>query len=85
MIDALAKRAMRWRRRNLDENEDSNGVVIAATFSHVLTLIQTFVFYGVFVWRWNTVDENFWRENEKENFFRVFLVGWRGRKINGDI
>ena len=24
-----------------------------------------------------------WRENEKENFFKVCLIGWRGRKING--
>ena len=37
----------------------------------------------MFVWRWNRVDEKLWKENRKENFFRVCLVGWRGRKING--
>jgi len=29
------------------------------------------------------VDEKFWRGNGKENFFRVCLVGWGRRKING--
>ena len=40
---------------------------------------------GVFVWRWNRVDEKLWtlRENGKENFFGVYLVGGRGKKING--
>ena len=28
------------------------------------------------------MDEKFWRENRKNNFFGVFLVGWKGRKIN---
>ena len=37
---------------------------------------------GVFVWRWNRVDGKLWKENEKKKFFRVYLVGWRGRKIN---
>ena len=26
--------------------------------------------------------KKFWRENGKENYFEVYLVGWRGRKIN---
>ena len=25
-----------------------------------------------------------WRENGNENFFGVCLVGWGGRKINGE-
>ena len=29
------------------------------------------------------MDEKLWKENRKENFFRVCLVGWRERKING--
>ena len=36
----------------------------------------------MFVWRWNRMDEKFWRENGKENFFEVCLIGWRRRKIN---
>ena len=28
------------------------------------------------------MDEKLWRENRRENFFGVCLVGWRGRKIN---
>ena len=31
------------------------------------------------------VDEKFWRENRKENIFRLRLVGWEGKKINGGI
>ena len=38
---------------------------------------------GVFVWRWNRIDRKLWRENGKNNFFGVCLVGWRERKING--
>ena len=38
--------------------------------------------YGVFVWRWNRVDEKLLKENGKENFFGVCLVGWGGRKID---
>ena len=29
------------------------------------------------------MDEKFWRENGKENFFGVCLVGWGRKKING--
>ena len=29
------------------------------------------------------MDGKLWRENRKENFFVVCLVGWRERKING--
>ena len=28
------------------------------------------------------VEGKLWKENEKENFVRVCLVEWRGRKIN---
>ena len=31
------------------------------------------------------VDGKLWRENGKENFFKVCLVRWGGRKINGRI
>ena len=31
------------------------------------------------------MDERLWRENGKENFFEMCLVGWRGRKINGEV
>ena len=31
------------------------------------------------------MDETFWRENREKNFFRVYLVEWRGRKINGGV
>ena len=31
------------------------------------------------------MDEKLWRENGNENFFEVCLVGWEGRKINGEI
>ena len=37
----------------------------------------------MFVWRWNKVDGKIWRENMNKNFFRVCLVSWGGRKING--
>ena len=37
----------------------------------------------MFVWRWNRVDVKLWKENRKKNCYRVCLVGWRGRKING--
>ena len=30
------------------------------------------------------MGEKFWRENGKENFFGVCLVGWGGRKINSE-
>ena len=29
------------------------------------------------------MDGKLWKENEKENIFRVCLVGWGERKING--
>ena len=29
------------------------------------------------------MDIKLWRENRKENFFGVFLIGWREKKING--
>ena len=29
------------------------------------------------------MDGKFWRENGKENFFGVCLIGWGRRKING--
>ena len=29
------------------------------------------------------MDGKLWRENGKKKLFEVFLVGWRGRKING--
>ena len=29
------------------------------------------------------MDGKLWKENGKENFFGVCLVGWGGRKING--
>ena len=47
-------------------------------FSTFDSLYQTFYLYlkGVFVWRWNRNDEKLWRENRKENVFRVCLVGW---------
>jgi len=28
------------------------------------------------------MDGKLWRENGKENFFEVCLVGWGGKKIN---
>ena len=31
------------------------------------------------------MDESLWRENGKENFFKMCLVGWGGRKINGEV
>ena len=31
------------------------------------------------------MDEKLWRENRRENFFGVCLVGWRGRKINSGV
>jgi len=31
------------------------------------------------------MNEKFWRENKKENFFEACLVGWRGSKINGRV
>ena len=54
-------------------------------FSTFDFLYQTFYLYlkGVFVWRWNRNDEKLWKENRKENIFRVCLVGWGERKING--
>ena len=54
-------------------------------FSTFDSLYQTFCLYfkGVLVWRWNRKDGKLWRENRKENVFRVCLVGWRERKING--
>ena len=54
-------------------------------FSTFDSLYQTFYLYlkSVFVWRWNRNDEKLWRENRKENVFRVCLVGWGERKING--
>ena len=30
------------------------------------------------------MDGKFWRENGNKNFFEVCLVGWRGKKINGE-
>ena len=53
-------------------------------FSTFDSLYQTFCLYlkGVFVWRWNRKDKKFWRENRKENVFRVCLVKWGERKIN---
>ena len=53
-------------------------------FSTFDSLYQTFYLYlkGVFVWRWNRNDKKLWRENRKENVFRVCLVGWGERKIN---
>ena len=39
----------------------------------------------MFAWRWNRVDENFWRENRKKNFFGVCLIGWKWRKINSRV
>ena len=36
----------------------------------------------MFVWRWNMVDGKLWRENGKENFSKLCLVRWGGRKIN---
>ena len=52
-------------------------------FSTFDSLYQTFCLYlkGVFVWRWNRKDKKFWRENRKENVFRVCLVKWGERKI----
>ena len=29
------------------------------------------------------MDGKFWRENKKENIFRLRLVGWEEKKING--
>ena len=54
-------------------------------FSTFDFLYQTFYLYlkGVFGRRWNRNDEKLWRENRKENVFRVYLVGWGERKING--
>ena len=31
------------------------------------------------------MDEKLWRENGKENFFGMCLVGEEGRKINGGV
>ena len=30
------------------------------------------------------MDGKFWRENGKENFFGICLVGWERGKINGE-
>ena len=53
-------------------------------FSTFDSLYQTFCLYlkSVFVWKWNRKDVKFWRENRKENVFRVCLVEWGERKIN---
>ena len=31
------------------------------------------------------MDKKFWRANGKENFLKVCLIGWKERKINGEI
>ena len=31
------------------------------------------------------MDGKFWRENGNENFFRVYLVRWEEREINGRV
>ena len=53
-------------------------------FSTFDSLYQTLCLYlkSVFVWRWNRKDVKFWKENRKENVFRVCLVRWGERKIN---
>ena len=74
----MKKKKFRWRRRLKRCSYSSNFLTRANTYPNICVLgcVCLEVKYG----RWKTLERKW-----KWKLFRVCLVGWRGRKINGEV